>query len=39
MCYAVRWARTRRRQWRNFVNRIPNDWLAKLAKEKRPETP
>lgn len=35
----VRWARNRRREWRDHVDRMPNDRLAKTAKEKRPNTP
>ncbi|XP_056641765.1 uncharacterized protein LOC130448413 [Diorhabda sublineata] len=34
----VRWARTRRRAWRDHVNRMNNDRLAKIAKEERPNT-
>lgn len=35
----VRWARGRRREWRDHVNRMPNDRLAKIAKDKKPNTP
>ncbi|XP_060525280.1 uncharacterized protein LOC132701416 [Cylas formicarius] len=34
----VRWARTRRRAWRDHVNRMEDDRLAKIAKEERPNT-
>lgn len=35
----VRWARNRRREWRDHVNRMPDDRLAKIVKDKRPNTP
>lgn len=34
----VRWARNRRREWRDHVDRMSDDRLAKIAKEKKPNT-
>lgn len=32
----LRWSRTRRRAWKNHVNRMPNDRLLKIANERKP---
>ncbi|XP_045462511.1 uncharacterized protein LOC123672460 [Harmonia axyridis] len=34
----VRWARIRRRNWRDHVDRMPDNRLPKIAKTKRPNT-